>query len=364
LTATSREAVVTRYAALTRGQAAAVLVVLLALTAWLLAGARVGAHAPSPSAAGPPRTSDDSDVALYKAVVARVRAGEGYYDAVGAELRGRHYPVRPAFNWRQPTYAWLLAGVPSPLYASELLVLLGALVALMTWRWLQRSEWRRYARVAVALVIVTMASAFVKDFVFLQESWAGFLIALSVWCFALDRWGLGVAAALAALAFRELALLPCAVGLVLALRRHRWPEVAAWLAGLGAYAALMAWHFAEVARHTRPDDLARGWVALGGAAFVLATVQWNSLFLALPAWASAVVLPIVLLGLAGAREAALTRAALIVFGYLLAFSFVGNPFNDYWGAIYAPLLPLGFMAAPASARDLARALTGRRTAAP
>jgi hypothetical protein len=359
---TSREAVVTRYAALTRGQAAAVLAVLLALTAWLLAGARVDARAPA-AAVGPRRTSDDSDVALYKAIVSRVHAGEGYYDAVGAELRGRHYPARPAFNWRQPTYAWLLAGVPSPLFASELLALVGALVVLLTWRWLTRSAWRRYAPVAMGLAIVTMASALVKDFVFLQESWAGFLIALSVWCFALDRWEMGVAAALTALAFRELAVLPCAVGLALALRHRRWPEVAAWLAGLGAYAALMAWHFAEVARHTRPDDLARGWVALGGAAFVLATVQWNSLFLALPAWASAVVLPVVLLGLAGAREPAVTRAALIVCGYLLVFTFVGNAFNDYWGAIYAPLLPLGFMAAPASVRDLARALTGH-TAAP
>jgi hypothetical protein len=352
---------VTRYAALTRGQALAVVAVLLALMGWLLAGARAETRA-SPTGAAR-RASDESDVALYQAVVARVRAGEGYYDAAGAELRGRHYPLRPALNWRQPTYAWLLAALPSPLLASALLVLMGLAVVLLIRRWLAVSEWRRHAPAATALTVVTLASAFVPNFAFLQESWAGFLIVLSVCLFALDRWRLGVAAALAALAFRELALYPCAVGLALALGRRRWPEVAAWLAGLGAYAALMAWHFAEVARHTRPDDLARGWVALGGAAFVLETCKWNSLFVALPAWAIAVLLPFVLLGLAGGRGPALTRAAAIVFGYLLAFSFVGRAFNDYWGAIYAPLLLFGFLAAPASARDLARALTGSSAAA-
>jgi hypothetical protein len=333
----------------------------LALTAWLLGGAL---GAPRGSAAAATRGPGESDVELYRAIVGRVRAGEGYYDAVGAELRGRHYPVRPAFNWRQPTYARFLAALPSPLVASGLLGGLGVAVVLLVRRALLATAWRRHASAATALAIVTMAGALVPNFVFLQESWAGFLVALSVCAFAVERWRLGVVAALAALAFRELALLPCVVGLGLALRRRRWPEVAAWLAGLAAWAGLMAWHLAEVARHTRPDDVARGWLALGGAAFVIATCQWNSLFVALPAWAVALLLPFVLLGLAGAREEPFPRAALVVFGYLGAFAFVGHSFNDYWGAILAPLLPFGFVAAPASARDLARALTGARAAAP
>jgi hypothetical protein len=327
--------------------------VLLALTAWLLAGARPGL--PAPAAA--PRAAGESDVDLYKAIVARVRAGEGYYDAAGAELRGRHYPTRPAFNWRQPTYAVLLAALPGPL-ARALLVLLGAAVVLLARRALLGSAWRAHALAGTALAAVTMAGALVASFVYLQESWAGLLVALSACAFALDRWRLGVAAALAALAFRELALLPCAVGLALALRRRRWPEVAAWLAGLAAWAAFFAWHLGEVARHTRPDELSRGWLALGGARFVIATSRWNPLLLAPPAWAVALVLPLVLLGLAGAREPPFPRAALVVFGYLLVFSIAGHSFNDYWGAMDAPLLAFGFLAAPASVRDLARALAG------
>ena len=176
--------------------------------------------------------------------------------------------------------------------------------------------------------------------------------------FALERWRGAVAAGLAALAFRELALLPVGVALLLAVRRRRWPEVAAWAAGLGVYALLMSWHFAAVLRHTRPDDLARGWLALGGGAFLVATCKWNPLFIVLPDWAVASTLPFVLLGLAGRRgRPRLLRMALIVFGFMAAFSVVGNPCNDYWGMIDAPLLTFGLIAAPRlGAWDLARAL--------
>jgi hypothetical protein len=351
---------VTRYAALSRARAALVAVVLLSLMGWLLEGARAAAQAPHTATAA--RARGESDVALYQAIVARVRAGEPYYDAVGAEMRARHYPLRPVFNWRQPTYAWLLAALPSSWLASVLLVGVALAVVLLFRRWLVATPFSRYALVATALMAVTMAGAFVPTFVFLQESWAGFLVALSVISFALDRWRLGVAASLLALAFRELALLPCAVGLALAVRDRRGRELAAWVAGLAAWALLFSWHLAEVTRHTRPDDLARGWLALGGASFLLETCKWNSLLVALPAWAIAVLLPFVLLGLGGFREPAATRAALIVFGYLAAFTVVGRPFNEYWGAIYAPLLTFGFIGAPASVRDLTRALRGRPAA--
>jgi hypothetical protein len=339
----------------TRAQAASFVALYFALAFSLLGGV-----ARSPSAVAPPaaegRVSGTGDTALYKAVVGRVRAGEGYYDAAGAELRARNYPVRPAFNWRQPTYAWLLSRLPSPLWGSAILVALGAAVVWSARAWLSQGDSGVPAWVVVGLMTVTMAGAFVPDYVFLQEAWAGTLIALAACLFARDRWRAGVAASLAALAFRELALLPCGVGLLLALRRRRWPEVAAWLAGLAVYAALMAWHFAEVARHTRPGDMERSWLAHGGAAFVLATAKWNTLLLALPAWGVALVLPLALLGLVAWRDAGALRVLFTLAGYVLSFIFVGNPFNDYWGAIYAPLLTFGLMGAPAMVRRVARAL--------
>jgi hypothetical protein len=216
------------------------------------------------------------------------------------------------------------------------------------------------AGAAAALMSVAMAGTLVGGYVFMQELWAGVLVALSVCLFARDRWRAGVAASLAALAFRELALLPCAVGLALALWRRRWPEVAAWLAGLAAWSAFMAWHRAQVLAHLPPGGLARGgWVVWGGAAFVVETARWSPLFVALPSAVVALVLPFVLLGLAGWSDAGAARAALVVAGYLATFVAVGHPFNDYWGALYAPLLPLGLVAAPASVRELARAFGGR-----
>jgi hypothetical protein len=347
----------TRYAALTRGRAAAVVVAWLVATAWFLAGARRAG--PEPAGLAQPGARLGGDVELYKAIVARMRAGQGYYDAAGAELRARDYPVRPVFNWRQPTYAWLLARLPRPLMGNALLGALGLAVVLLTYRWLGARGGRTHPGLAAGLMAITMAGALVGNFIYLQEAWAGALIALSVCLFALDRWRLAVAASLAALAFREFALLPCAVGLLLALRRRRWSEASAWVAGLGAYAAFLGWHFAEVARHLGPHDLQRGWVAFGGATFLVRTASWSPLLVALPGWAVALVLPLVLLGLVGWTDAVAPRVALVVFGFLVVFAFVGNPFNDYWGAMYAPLAPFGLMAAPGSVRELARAL-GRR----
>ncbi|HEX4406836.1 MAG TPA: hypothetical protein VH560_18485 [Polyangia bacterium] len=342
----------TRYAALTRRQAAGVVALTLAVAGWLLVS--VSSRAPTPAIAmGAP---GHSDAAFYAEIVGRVRAGEGYYDVVGPALRRWGYAVRPVFNWRQPTYAWLLAALPSPLVGNALLALVGLAVVWAARRSVLASPLRARATLATVLFVVTMSGCFVRELVFMQESWAAAFIALSVCLFALERWRGAVCAGLAALAFRELALLPVGVALLLAARRRRWPEVAAWVAGLGVYALLMSWHCATVLRHTRPDDLARGWMALGGGRFLVATCKWNTLFIALPDWAVALALPLVLLGVAGWCGEAGARIALIVFGYMAAFIVVGNPCNDYWGLIDAPLLTFGIIAAPDSVRELARAL--------
>ncbi len=349
---------VRRYALLSRRRAAVVVVASLVLMVWLLRGALAKTPAPSgPTAIG--AASGENDVAFYKAVVARVRAGEGYYDAVGPELRRRGYPLRPVFAWREPTSAWLLAALPSPRWGNVMLAGLGAAVVVLAARWVRASAFARSAPLALALMTVTVSSALVADFVYLQESWAGFLIALSVCLHATGRWRAAVAAGLAAVAFRELALLPCVVALVLAARARRFPEARAWVVGLSIYGALLAWHISIVARHVLPTDVSRGWLAGGGASFVLATCRWNSLLVLFPNVVVALVLPFVLLGLGGWRDAAGARVAFIVFGYLAIFSVVGHSFNDYWGATFAPLLTVGLIAAPEAVRDLAGALSAR-----
>jgi hypothetical protein len=351
---------VTRFASLTRRQAAVVLGASLALAGWLLGGA-VGPRDGQPTLPPPPTASAPSqnDVAFYKAVVARVRAGEGYYDAVAPELRARNYPLRPVFAWRQPTYAWLLAALPGPRWATALLIGLGAAVVGLAAPALGAVG--RRGLVVVALMSVTMAGAFVEDFVYLQEAWAGALVALSVCLSATGRWRGAVAAGLGALAFREFALWPCVVSLALAARARRFAEARAWAIGLVAYGGLLAWHISVVARHVLPTDVSRGWLALGGAPFVLEMCRWNSWLVLAPKVVVALALPLVLLGLVGARGGA--RAAAIVLGYLAMFSVVGHSFNDYWGALFAPLLTFGLVGAPAAVRELARVLARSEAAA-
>ena len=98
----------TAYARLTPLQARGVLAALLLTFAFCVAVTL------SPLASSNPQQylPVPSDVALYRAEVERVHAGEGYYPAAAAELTVRGYPTRSAFNWRTPLPMWLLGKLP------------------------------------------------------------------------------------------------------------------------------------------------------------------------------------------------------------------------------------------------------------
>src|SRR5437899_2145684 len=70
------------------------------------------------------------DLELYREIVKRVRAGEDYYSAAGAELRDRNFGARSIFSWRTPLYAWVIGKPPSPLWAQGLLAA-GALITMI-----------------------------------------------------------------------------------------------------------------------------------------------------------------------------------------------------------------------------------------
>ena len=141
---------------------------------------------------------------------------------------------------------------------------------------------------------------------------------------------------------------------------------------------LFAWHLAVARTLHEPGDLTRaGWIYFGGWPFVLETARQNILLVLAPNIVVAAVVCLALLGLAGPRNPWVSRAALIVGGYMASFLIVGwpgnavwGPGNAYWGLLYAPLLPLGVALAPLSLRDLVvrawgghpRAATGSRCA--
>jgi hypothetical protein len=330
-------------APVTRIQTWAILLAIAALAAWSL----LALYGPQEAGTGV-QQEGGKDLQAYRAIVARVHVGEDYYHAAGVELRAGGYACSSVFNWRLPTYAWLMAAFPRPEMAQILLGLL-ALSALG----LAYTADRAGGSVGRSLVAaVAMAGAFLwcidGDAYFSQELWAGVLIALSVGAFAARRRGLGLVAGLAALALRELALPNVLVALALAIRERRWRESAAWCGGLAAWTAFLAWHAGQVHQHLTGTELAEaeGWIQFGGPEFVVRTSQMNVWLFNLPAWIALAYLLAALVGLASWRGPDAARVGGTVAVYLVAFLVLGKPFNQYWGLLYVALLPFGLVRFP------------------
>jgi hypothetical protein len=188
----------------------------------------------------------------------------------------------------------------------------------------------------------------------LPDVWAATLIALCLCAYGIRRPALGVAAGIAALFAREQAGLCCLIGLVLAARRRAWIEVFTWSTGLAAYGLYFAWHAWTVSGLIGEHELAHreGWIQLAGAPFVIAACQMNCLLLMLPQWVTCIYFPLAMLGFTAWRTEFGERAGLVAAWYLIAFAIVGQPFNQYWGVLIAPVLALGFARSPAAVKDL------------
>jgi hypothetical protein len=330
---------------------------LLALTlflvgmCWCLLTASTAERPTTPPARG------GSDLRLYRRIVERVHAGDNYYDAAGQELREQGYPTGSLFNWRTPLYALLIGSLSSITWGQVFLGCAALITLLLTYAVVERDGGMQQAVATVLLLLGAFMWCVDGDAFLSQELWAGVLIALSVCAYAQGRWPLGFAVGLSALFLRELSLPYCLLALLPAWRQKRRAEAVLWLAGLALYSLYLFGHGLEVTRRLTPADrLPPSWIQFGGTAFLLSTCRMNAFLFALPAWVSAIYLPLAILGLAGWRGATGLRVGLTVAGYLAAFAVVGQPFNNYWGLLYAPLLPFGIVRAPAALRDLCMAI--------
>ncbi len=341
-----------RYATLRRGPALAVLALLVVAMGWFYAatgtgGQRVAAHKVTLAV-------QDQDYDLYRAIAARVHDGQNYYAAAGTELRTRGYPTRPVFNWRQPTQAFVLAHLPFP---ALLLTLFGVCALVLTLRWL-RGAWGQWPALAVCVLHIG-ALPHSTEATYFHEVWAGSLLILSATLYATGRWRWGMLALLAALSFREFALLPCGVAVLFALYDRRWAELKLWALALPLYGALLTLHFVAVAHQLGPADLvipSRSWLAFGGARFLIAATRADMLWYYLPPFVNALALPLALFGYGDWRNEGATRMGLTLFGFMLAFSIIGLPCNDYWGFIFLPLMSVGLARSPRALRELLRAI--------
>lgn len=344
-----------RFAGWPRAAAAGLLIALAGLIALGL-WQSVGPTSPRPA-------SGDNDLALYRAVVERVRAGEGYEPAAIAEQRARDFPLKPFVAVRPPALAIALSRLPDEKTGGLLLALLASgVIAAWTWR-LRMVRSGQVWLAATALVLFTgvgmsMGGSGASLF---HEAWAGLLIALSLGLRTEKRFAAAVLVGLLAAVTRELAMPYLAVMALLALVERRRLEAVGFAAALGLALALLALHARAVTSLVRPEDLAsNGWVRLGGWAFVLQMGRWNLLVMLVGPWLAAVILPLALVGATGWKTNAGLRLATLLLGYTLGFMAIGRPENNYWGLVIAPLVAVGLCLAPAALGDLIRDTVGAR----
>jgi hypothetical protein len=300
--------------------------------------------------------SKTGDVALYRAEVDRVHAGDDYYLAAAEELPVRGYPTRSIFNWRTPLPMWLIAKLPAVVLGKALLCGLGLLVLALAFKVTVREEPRVY-RLAVPLAVLLIGPLLpcvLGDLFVMPVLWAGILITLSLCAYGLHRPYLGATLGLAAVFFRELALPYCVLGAALACWQRRRGEVAVWLVGLAGWAVFFALHCWRVSQLIAPDAEAhrQSWVQFGGMAFVLATTQSNACLLLMPTWITLLYFVGAMIGMAGWNTPMGLRTGLTVCLFAVAFSIVGQDFNRYWGLLVTLPLCFGVVRAPVSLGEL------------
>jgi hypothetical protein len=296
------------------------------------------------------------DIALYRAEIDRIHAGESYYTAANAELRTRGYPTRSIFNWRTPLPMWFVGKLPEVALGKAFLGTAAIALLLLTFGLIADESNTRTGGLAALFLSGAILPVALGDLFVMTELWSGIFLAISAVAYSSGRRTCSVLAGIGALFLRELAAPYCLLMFAMAIWQRRRREATAWLVGIAVYAVYYAIHLKHVLPLIQPGDVAHsnGWVCFGGAGFVLSAVQMNTYLLLLPQWASAVFLTAALLGFASWNSAAGQRIGMTVALYLIGFSIVGQPINQYWGSMIAPMLCLGAALFPAALMDLLR----------
>lgn len=331
---------------------------------------------PRPRAAADIHAKTAPDLQLYREIIAEVRSGGDYYEVARRKLPEFGFPIGSPLNWRLPTYAWAFSLLPSKCWIQALLLVLaiGGLCLAFVAQCARSSV--GHAALTTFLLFGVIRWTIDGEAYLAQEVWASALILISLSAHAIGgresgvrgrELGVGgrevgwrclaVAAGIAALLFRELALPYCAVACLVAAANRRWTEAAAWAGGIALFFSFFAWHVGQVRAQLAGVDVAAGagfaqWLRFGGLGFVLLTTRMNSLLFAAPAGLLWLYLLASLVGLARRSDDTSRLACLAALAYVLAFAVVGRPENFYWGLMAAPLLPWGVIHAPQALAEL------------
>ena len=337
---------------LTRWRALALAVGVAGLVVWgLIAGAVVPVWAIDTGG------TQHRDIDLYAEIASRVASGGSYYQVAIPLQQQWNFPTTPAATVREPLAAWTIALLgPSGARILLLGLLVGAIVTMMIR--LERSGTNRFEWYASMLLLVATASAFVAPgAVYLHECWAMTFILLSLAARTDRRWWPAVLFALAAVLFRETAIVYPATMAVVALVQRRRSEVIGWVTGGAVWAAFYAWHLGQVAAAQVPDPhAAPSWVAFGGWPFIVSSVRFGTALGVGPYWLAALLVPLALAGWLFARGPLGLRVGLTAVAFTATFLVVGRSINLYWGLLYAGALLPGLAFAPRGIATTIRAL--------
>ncbi|HEY8664665.1 MAG TPA: hypothetical protein VIL68_13720 [Propionibacteriaceae bacterium] len=340
---------------LTRRLALVVSVVVLALIGW---GLVAGPSTPSYAVDTGTGNSAHHDIELYREIATRVAAGGNYYQVAVPLQAEWHFPTSPVATVREPLEAWTVAALGATGAQILLPVLLAAGFITMLAR-LERATSNRFEWYASMLFLVVTASSFlVPGALYLHECWAMTLILLSLAVRTDRRWWPAVVFGVAAVMFRETALVYLGTMAAVALFQKRWSEVAGWAGGGLAWLGFYVWHIHEVALAQVAAPLsAPPWLALGGWPFVVSSVRFSSGLVLAPYWIAALIVPLALFGWLFARGPVALRAGLTALAFATVFLVVGRDINlFYWGLLYAGALLPGLAFAPRGILVIARRL--------
>ena len=296
-----------------------------------------------------------SDLGLYRAIIARMRAGEGYYPAAADELRKDDYPLKPFITFRLPTQATLYARLGEPVMIGIEALL--ALTTLIVW-WRRLGEWPLVIQAAGVILFAAGTGGLVEPVTGLfHESWAALLMALSIGLRRPGHATPAIVAAGAALMMRETALPMVLMMGGMALIERRWKEALGWAVPVILFALYLAWHAHQVAAVLQPGDRpSPGWQALLGLRFALKSLGAVSWLSGLVYPAAATVLILSLAGWLSVDRGWALRVGLLLAGYAAMLALFSRPDTFYWGLLAAPLSLMGLAFLPRAAVDLAQAL--------
>lgn len=341
----------TRYEGWPRWAALAVFGALLALLA-------VATWSPASSPAPKVRASpaQQSDLQLYREIIAGVEAGGDYYEVAAEELRKGNYPLKPFFTFRLPTHATVYAAAGEQV----MIGLVWALGIALAFAWWIKLRPVLPLKLLAAFAILTAGGlgGLMQPMTGLfHESWAALLLALMIAVYRPERYGPAILLGTAALMIRELAL-PMIVAMGgLALLAKRWREAASWALVVTLFGIYMTLHAQWVSQVVLPSDLpSPGWDKMNGLQFALKSLAKVTFGIRLPDALAAVLLILSLFGWASVKDGWALRVAILLAGYGTMLALFARADTFYWALIAAPLSFAGLVFVPRALADLAKAM--------